>query len=343
MKNWHSNDKGRSVSIGKILCILVIAAVVCAGNLIPNYLLSLKASGITKTSTTINNADVSPYTGTIAVDERLTKMMSLIQDNVNDLWNRSYQAIREPLDTEISEAQAFMDMMNFLEDAGKKQEKSGFTPMISESEIDILKKYESKYSGTYSSTETEAPVSSDWSAADTYEEEDVQYDAPGNTTGGYDISFTEFFLSSNISKELSAWVFVLDLYDTEMLVAVDAVLGVPFYITYYYTDMDDPQGQAVAVRNSYAGLYGNDYSMSDPKETDSKIDQFFVANAINAFYYGYTNISDDDYYTSIDPYVYYCSSDKVQMEYQVITRYQKYSKKGEDVSSYKSRINICLY
>ncbi len=334
--------KNNSISIGKILCILVIAAVVCAGNLIPNYLLSLKAAGITKTSTTINNADVSPYTGTIAVDERLTKMMSLMQDNVNDLWNRYYQAIREPLDTEISVGQAFTDMVDFLEDAGKKQEKSGFTPMISESEIDILKKYESRYSGTYSSTGTEAQVSSDQGVADTYDEE-IQYDVSGNTVGGYDISFSEYFLSSNISKELSAWVFVLDLYDTEMLVAVDAVLGVPFYITYYYTDMDDPQGQAATVRNSYAGLYGSDYSMSDPKETDSKIDQFFVANAVDAFYYGYTNISDDDYYISIDPYVYYCSSDKVQMEYQIITRYQKYSKKGEDVSSYKSRINICLY
>ena len=334
--------KNNSISIGKILCILVIAAVVCAGNLIPNYLLSLKAAGITKTSTTINNADVSPYTGTIAVDERLTKMMSLMQDNVNDLWNRYYQAIREPLDTEISVGQAFTDMVDFLEDAGKKQEKSGFTPMISESEIDILKKYESRYSGTYSSTGTEAQVSSDQGGADTYDEE-IQYDVSGNTVGGYDISFSEYFLSSNISKELSAWVFVLDLYDTEMLVAVDAVLGVPFYITYYYTDMDDPQGQAATVRNSYAGLYGSDYSMSDPKETDSKIDQFFVANAVDAFYYGYTNISDDDYYISIDPYVYYCSSDKVQMEYQIITRYQKYSKKGEDVSSYKSRINICLY
>ncbi len=335
--------KNNSISRGKILCILVIAAVVCVGNLIPNYLISLKTAGITKTSITINNADVSPYTGTIAVDERLTKMMSLMQDNVNDLWNRYYQAIREPLDTEISVGQAFTDMVNFLEDAGKKQEKSGFTPMISVSEIDILKKYESRYSGTYSSTGTEAQVSSDQGVADTYDEEDVQYDVSGNTVGGYDISFSEYFLSSNISKELSAWVFVLDLYDTDMLVAVDAVLGVPFYITYYYTDMDDPQEQAVAVRNSYAGLYGSDYSMSDPKETDSKIDQFFLENASGAFYYGYTNISDDDYYTSIDPYVYYCSSDKVQMEYQVITRYQKYSKKGEDVSSYKSRINICLY
>ncbi len=328
--------KNNSISRGKILCILVIAAVVCAGNLIPNYLLSLKAAGITKTSTTINNADVSPYTGTIAVDERLTKMMSLMQDNVNDLWNRYYQAIREPLDTEISVGQAFTDMVNFLEDAGKKQEQSGFTPMISVSEIDILKKYESRYSGTYSSTGTEAQVSSDQGVADTYDEEDVQYDVSGNTVGGYDISFSEYFLSSNISKELSAWVFVLDLYDTDMLVAVDAVLGVPFYITYYYTDMDDPQEQAVAVRNSYAGLYGSDYSMSDPKETDSKIDQFFLENASGAFYYGYTNISDDDYYTSIDPYVYYCSSDKISMEYQVITGY-------EDGESYRSRINICLY
>lgn len=38
-----------------IVCICIILAVVCAGNMIPNYLISLKAAKIAKTSTTISN------------------------------------------------------------------------------------------------------------------------------------------------------------------------------------------------------------------------------------------------------------------------------------------------
>lgn len=34
-----------------IVCICIILAVVCAGNMIPNYLISLKAAKIAKTST----------------------------------------------------------------------------------------------------------------------------------------------------------------------------------------------------------------------------------------------------------------------------------------------------
>ena len=66
-----------------IVCICIILAVVCAGNMIPNYLISLKAAKIAKTSTTISNADISPYSHSISAEERLIKMMSLMQDNVN--------------------------------------------------------------------------------------------------------------------------------------------------------------------------------------------------------------------------------------------------------------------
>lgn len=83
------------------MCICIILAVVCAGNMIPNYLISLKAAKIAKTSTTISNADISPYSHSISAEERLTKMMSLMQDNVNELWNGKYSEKREPLDTEI--------------------------------------------------------------------------------------------------------------------------------------------------------------------------------------------------------------------------------------------------
>ena len=38
-----------------IVCICIILAVVCAGNMIQNYLISLKAAKIAKTSTTISN------------------------------------------------------------------------------------------------------------------------------------------------------------------------------------------------------------------------------------------------------------------------------------------------
>ena len=57
-----------------------------------------------------------------------------------------------------------------------------------------------------------------------------------------------------------------------MLAAVDAVLGVPFYITYYCADVDSPKAQAAVMRDLYAKKYGSDYSMGDPKESESKID-----------------------------------------------------------------------
>ena len=60
-----------------IVCICIILVVVCAGNMIPNYLISLKAAKIAKTSTTISNADISPYSHSISAEERLTKMMSI--------------------------------------------------------------------------------------------------------------------------------------------------------------------------------------------------------------------------------------------------------------------------
>ena len=62
----------------------------------------------------------------------------------------------------------------------------------------------------------------------------------------------------DISKELSAWVFIISFEDTRMLAAVDAVLGVPFYITYYCADVEmcirDSErriDQINAVLNSY--------------------------------------------------------------------------------------------
>ena len=96
------------------------------------------------------------------------------------------------------------------------------------------------------------------------------------------------------------------------------------------------------MRDLYAKIYGSDYSMGDPKESESKIDSSFETNIIENFYYGNNYTQGDDEYTGLEPYVYSCSSDKLQMEYQVITRFQS-EKKGKQVSSYNSRINICLY
>lgn len=97
-----------------IVCICIILAVVCAGNMIQNYLISLKAAKIAKTSTTISNADISPYSHSISAEERLTKMMSLMQDNVNELWNGKYSEKREPLDTEIPVGQAYTAMYTLV-------------------------------------------------------------------------------------------------------------------------------------------------------------------------------------------------------------------------------------
>lgn len=103
---------------------------------------------------------------------------------------------------------------------------------------------------------------------------------------GIDNTISDYFVTSDISKELSAWIFIISFEDTRMLAAVDAVLGVPFYITYYCADVDSPKAQAAVMRDLYAKTYGSDYSMGDPKESESKIDSSFETNIIENFYYG---------------------------------------------------------
>ena len=315
-----------------IVCICIILAVICAGNMIPNYLISLKATKIAKTSTTISNADISPYSSSISAEERLTKMMSLMQDNVNELWNGKYSEKREPLDTEIPVGQAYKAVQTFLKGACELQKQSGIMQMLGEDDIGMLQSLENNYS-----KDTDSEIEQ------TYEAAPEQYVTAGVSEAGFDNTISDFFVTSDISKELSAWVFIISFEDTRMLTAVDAVLGVPFYITYYCTDVDNPEAQATVMRDLYAKTYGSDYSMGDPKESESKIDASFETNIIENFYYGNNYAEVDDEYTSFDSYVYSCSSDKVEMEYQVITRFQKFEKKGKQVSSYKSRVNICLY
>ena len=315
-----------------IVCICIILAVICAGNMIPNYLISLKATKIAKTSTTISNADISPYSSSISAEERLTKMMSLMQDNVNELWNGKYSEKREPLDTEIPVGQAYKAVQTFLKGACELQKQSGIMQMLGEDDIGMLQSLESNYSKDTDSEKEQ-----------TYEAPAEQFVEAGVSEAGFDNTISDFFVTSDISRELSAWVFIIPFEDTRMLTAVDAVLGVPFYITYYCTDVDNPEAQATVMRDLYAKTYGSDYSMGDPKESESKIDPSFETNIIENFYYGNNYVEGDDEYTGFEPYVYSCSSDKLQMEYQVITRFQRFEKKGKQVSSYKSRVNICLY
>ena len=315
-----------------IVCICIILAVVCAGNMIPNYLISLKAAKIAKTSTTISNADISPYSSSISAEERLAKMMSLMQDNVNELWNGKYSEKREPLDTEIPVGQAYKAIQTFLKGACELQKQSDITQMLGEDDIDMLQSLENNYS-----KDTDSEIEQ------TYEAAPEQYVTAGVSDASVDSTISDYFITSDISKELSAWVFIISFEDTRMLTAVDAVLGVPFYITYYCADVDNPEAQATVMRDLYAKTYGSDYSMGDPKESESKIDPSFETNIIENFYYGNNYVEGDDEYTGFDSYVYSCSSDKVEMEYQVITRFQRFEKKGKQVSSYKSRVNICLY
>ena len=315
-----------------IVCICIILAVVCAGNMIPNFLISLKAAKIAKTSTTISNADISPYSSSISAEERLTKMMSLMQDNVNELWNGKYSEKREPLDTEIPVGQAYKAIQTFLKGACELQKQSDITQMLGEDDIDMLQSLENNYS-----KDTDSEIEQ------TYEAAPEQYVTAGVSDASVDSTISDYFITSDISKELSAWVFIISFEDTRMLTAVDAVLGVPFYITYYCADVDNPEAQATVMRDLYAKTYGSDYSMGDPKESESKIDPSFETNIIENFYYGNNYVEGDDEYTGFDSYVYSCSSDKVEMEYQVITRFQRFEKKGKQVSSYKSRVNICLY
>lgn len=256
-------------------------------------------------------------------------MMSLMQDNVNELWNGKYSEKREPLDTEIPVGQAYTAIQTFLKGACELQKQSGIMQMLGEDDIVMLQSLESNYSKDTDS-ETEQ----------TYEAAPWQYGAAVALDGSIDNTISDYFVTSDISKELSAWIFIISFEDTRMLAAVDAVLGVPFYITYYCADVDSPKAQAAVMRDLYAKTYGSDYSMGDPKESESKIDSSFETNIIENFYYGNNYTQGDDEYTGFEPYVYSCSSDKLQMEYQVITRIQRFEKRE---SKFHHIIRVLIY
>lgn len=73
-------------------------------------------------------------------------MMSLMQDNVNELWNGKYSEKREPLDTEIPVGQAYTAIKTFLKGACELQKQSGIMQMLGEDDIVMLQSLESNYS-----------------------------------------------------------------------------------------------------------------------------------------------------------------------------------------------------
>lgn len=286
---------------------IVILAVGMMVILILSWMITKPLAGLTATTKKFADGD---YTARSDVKTR---------DEIGELA-MAFNELAKNLESKVYELQM----------AAKKQ--SGIMQMLGEDDIVMLQSLESNYSkDTDSKTEQ------------TYEAAPWQYGAEVALDDSIDNTISDCFVTSDISKELSAWIFIISFEDTRMLVAVDAVLGVPFYITYYCADVDSPKAQAAVMRDLYAKKYGSDYSMGDPKKSESKIDSSFETNIIENFYYGNNYTQGDDEYTGFEPYVYSCSSDKLQMEYQVITRIQRFEKKGKQVSSYNSRINICLY
>lgn len=127
-------------------------------------------------------------------------MMSLMQDNVNELWNGKYSEKREPLDTEIPVGQAYTAIQTFLKGACELQKQSGIMQMLGEDDIVMLQSLESNYSKDTDS-ETEQ----------TYEAAPWQYGAAVALDDSFDNTISDYFVTSDISKELSAWIFIISL------------------------------------------------------------------------------------------------------------------------------------
>ena len=145
-----------------------------------------------------------------------------------------------------------------------------------------------------------------------------------------DNTISDYFVTSDISKELSAWIFIISFEDTRMLAAVDAVLGVPFYITLLLCSMwivlrHRLQWWEIYMQRHMAVIY----SMGDPKESESKIDSSFETNIIENFYYGNNYNARGWWIYRFWTLCILCSSDKLQMEYSGYYKNPKIWKKGK--------------
>lgn len=188
------------------LTLIMALLIALTGTFVPQFMLDAKADRLATQTGKVENGDVSPYTYTMDTETRLSKLAPFAEQ-MRMFGKERYLGIRDPLDTELSATQVQAKVIKFIEVYASRLEAMG---------IDLS---EAEYISPNMATDAPSAGTADmgWTAdADTVPviDEDME------------------FLVSPDDQQLSVWFCYAHLDLCDLQIAVDALTGMPVFITY---------------------------------------------------------------------------------------------------------------
>lgn len=220
------------------LTLIMALLIALTGTFVPEFMLDAKADRLAMQTGKVENGDVSPYTYTMDTEKRLQKLAAFAEQ-MSMFEKERYLGIRDPLDTELSATQVQAKVIKFIEVYASRLEDMG---------IDLS---EAEYIS--SNMATDAPSAGTavmgWTVdADTVPVIDADME----------------FLVSPDDQQLSLWFCYAHLGLCDLQIAVDALTGMPVFITYSTSGISPDVTWCEAVADTYTKLYGESMQFRSP-------------------------------------------------------------------------------
>lgn len=220
------------------LTLIMALLIALTGTFVPEFMLDVKADRLATQTGKVENGDVSPYTYTMDTEKRLPKLAAFAEQ-MSMFEKERYLGIRDPLDTELSATQVQAKVIKFIEVYASRLEDMG---------IDLS---EAEYISPNMATDAPSAGTADmgWTAdADTVPviDEDME------------------FLVSPDDQQLSLWFCYAHLDLCDLQIAVDALTGMPVFITYSTWRISPDETWCEAVADTYTKLYGESMQFKSP-------------------------------------------------------------------------------
>ena len=220
------------------LTLIMALLIALTGTFVPEFMLDAKADRLATQTGKVENGDVSPYTYTMDTEKRLPKLVAFAEQ-MSMFEKERYLGIRDPLDTELSAIQVQAKVIKFIEVYASRLEDMG---------IDLS---EAEYISSNMATDAPSAGTADmgWTAdADTVPviDEDME------------------FLVSPDDQQLSLWFCYAHLGLCDLQIAVDALTGMPVFITYSTWGISPDETWCEAVADTYTKLYGKSMQFRSP-------------------------------------------------------------------------------
>lgn len=220
------------------LTLIMALLIALTGTFVPQFMLNAKANRLATQTGEVENGDVSPYTYTMDTETRLSKLAPFAEQ-MRMFGKERYLGIRDPLDTELSATQVQVKVIKFIDAYASRLEDMG---------IDLS---EAEYISPNMATDAPSAGTAD-----------MGWTADADTVPVIDEDM-EFLVSPN-DQQLSLWFGYAHLDLCDLQIAVDALTGMPVFISYSTWGISPDETWCEAVADTYTKLYGESMQFRSP-------------------------------------------------------------------------------